>query len=125
MKRPSTLTEKLTICSCSFRSISNRALVFGVLLSGVNFVWGAEEAIRIEDLDAIPREQWPDLSKLEFKVAPLTNYPVDGLRDSYEDQYFESFQVPKDNPLWSPFIVNGETYADFENKKVARSLERT
>jgi len=91
MKRPNTLIEKLTLCPYLFRSISNRALVFGVLLSGVNFVWGAEKAISVEDLDEIPRDQWPDLGKLEFKVAPLTNYPVDGLRDSYEDQYFESF----------------------------------
>lgn len=32
--------------------------------------------------------------------------------------------MDRDDPLWSPFIVNGETYAEYHSKQVQRKLER-
>ena len=32
--------------------------------------------------------------------------------------------MPLSDSRWSPFVVNGETYAEYDSKKVRRNLDR-
>ena len=43
--------------------------------------------------------------------------------DVYEPNH-NSFQVDPEDPLYSPFVVNGETYAEYDSKRVQRKLDR-
>ena len=81
-------------------------------------VLAEESSIRIEDLEEIPRDLWPDLTQPGLQVAPLRgNASNTSMWDIYEPDTL-SRQVDREDPLWSPFVVNGETYADHDSKLV-------
>lgn len=53
-------------------------------------------ATNIEDLEEIPREEWPDLSQLDLQ-------PFNGVEESPAPHY----QLGNNMEEWSPFVVNG------------------
>ena len=73
----------------------------------------AEGAISIDDLEEIPREEWPDLSSSEFNISALGSNGLLGDNfDIYSERGVHEMEFGSDEALWSPFVVNGETYAE-------------
>lgn len=73
-----------------------------------------DEAVWIEDLEEIPREEWPDISR--HLVTPLDHSGERPVRERYSAEELEG--------LWSPFVVNDQTYEEWSAKQaVGRRLE--
>jgi len=74
----------------------------------------ASDPIRIEDLEEIPKESWPDLTEEILFSAPVSNENNEEHRSWFKTN---SSDQNRQHEEWSPFVVNGDTYAEHLAKK--------
>lgn len=111
---------------------SNRkseALVLGIsILAGYHTALAQDAPIRLEDLEEIPRDEWPDLGSAAYQAFPLNSSLQEGsfTQTDFDEPFAVDpdtlYQVPIDDPKWSPFVVNGQTYADYERTRQTQRL---
>ena len=85
----------------------------------------SQGAVSFSDLETIPREHWPDiLSNIEhYNIVPFNgSNQDDGVQEQYSFDHKSASWTPSGSPddllklksQQSPFIVNGQTYPEYE-----------
>ena len=89
----------------------------------------ADQIVNIEDLEEIPRDEWPDLSRIAESQATRLGSGSPSSDELYSpfDRYVDSLATGsvfenRDDPDWSPFVVNGLTYKEYTARRATDRL---
>ena len=110
-----------------FLDIFSGLLALCVLLAGHNIARASEQrsVIRIEDLEEIPREEWPDFSQ-SMHVSLLNGEGDEEKRDGSVSTFdymgaLEAANAVDQDSLSSPLLINDESFQEYRSRNAGKN----